>query len=91
MVIDERGLHISLEGREREYLWEDIQTVRTNTLAQKHNIHAIERVVQIRRKGQIIRDQYDDVIDGQFGIPVEELQNLIESGIRKWGSATQTT
>jgi hypothetical protein len=92
LTIDESGIRISLEdGIERNYPWQDIQSVRTNTLTPKILFSDPEKVIQIRRKGQIQLDQYDDVIDGSFGIPVSELKTLIESGIQKWGGVPETT
>ena len=84
MTIDGQGIFISRGRRNWSYYWRDISSskiINVRIPGQRFGVVA----VQIRVKGRPVVSDYEDLIDGTFGIALTDLNELIRQGIQRWG------
>jgi hypothetical protein len=86
LLIDEKGVRLTVDGKTKMYAWSDIGRVR-KVVADRNG----DTAVQIVRKGQILPDNKSDLIWGEFGISMDDLLTLIRAGQTEWGTGEEVS
>jgi hypothetical protein len=88
LVIDSDGVHLCIDGRPATFGWNDIEQVK---ILSKDNVTGggtsiPSSRIKIITVGSIDRSDATGTIDDEFGVPMETMKKLIETGISKWQS-----
>jgi len=91
LVIDEVGIHISRRGVMTNYEWSDVASV--TMVPVETPARAPPRfALKINRKGIVyIADDGSDQIGDEFGFDLDNIQNIINICITKWGCKPNST
>jgi hypothetical protein len=90
LVIDETGIHVSRHSVVTDYLWADVASVKkvpVKTAARAGPRFALK----INRRGVVfIPDDGVDQIGDEFGFDQDNLQEIMERCIKRWGPDPQS-
>ncbi len=90
LVIDEAGIHVSRHGVVSDYLWPDVASVKkvpVKTAARAGPRFALK----INRRGVVfIPDDGVDQIGDEFGFDQDNLKDIMERCIKRWGPDPQS-
>jgi hypothetical protein len=86
LVLDDQGVHVRIGQHKRDYDWAGIASAHVIDAHPKGESKVHIRAIHIKMKGQLSSDYFSDLIDSSFGIGVDQLQDLIQQGMQRWGT-----
>lgn len=86
LLLDEIGVHVTIGEHEKNYPWASISSAHIIDAHPKGNSDAHVRAIHIVMMGQFETDKYSNLIDKSFGISVDDLHDLIQQGMVRWGN-----